>query len=167
MVRSQIGNLTPGPFFGHNLRFKCPNESCKPTLDIKVPRAFQRYKELFNEFWPLQLPSEDLGIHRDSNSQSGSSFGSARVHFLTHSYTHGSMKCDSWASVLVRTFASPCFGHECKAKVATHAMVNKPWKQGHMSIIYNMSLKVEKYMYYIFRLHQYNRILFTLFRWWG
>jgi hypothetical protein len=34
MVRNQIGNLTPGPSFGHNLCFKCPNESCEPILDI-------------------------------------------------------------------------------------------------------------------------------------
>jgi hypothetical protein len=37
-----------GPFFGHNLCFKCPNESCKPILDIYVPRNFQWYNELFN-----------------------------------------------------------------------------------------------------------------------
>jgi hypothetical protein len=28
------------------------------------------------------------------------------------------MKCDSRVSLLARTFASPCFGHEPKAKVA-------------------------------------------------
>jgi hypothetical protein len=45
MVGSQIGNLTPGPSFGHNLCFRCPNEQSKPILDIWVPRAFQWYKE--------------------------------------------------------------------------------------------------------------------------
>jgi hypothetical protein len=30
------------------------------------------------------------------------------------------MKCDSRASLLARTFASPSFGHEPKAKVATN-----------------------------------------------
>jgi hypothetical protein len=30
------------------------------------------------------------------------------------------MKCDSRASLLARTFASPCFGHEPKVKVATN-----------------------------------------------
>jgi len=34
VVRSQIVNLTPGPSFGHNLCFKCPNWSCEPILDI-------------------------------------------------------------------------------------------------------------------------------------
>jgi hypothetical protein len=33
------------------------------------------------------------------------------------SYTFESMKCDSWASLLARTFASPFLGHEPKAKV--------------------------------------------------
>jgi hypothetical protein len=34
MVGSQIGSLTPDPFFGHNLCFMYPNGSCKPILDI-------------------------------------------------------------------------------------------------------------------------------------
>jgi len=45
MVKSQIRNLTPGPSFGHNLCFRCPNEQCEPILGIYVPRAFQWYKE--------------------------------------------------------------------------------------------------------------------------
>jgi hypothetical protein len=40
MVRSQIVNLTFDPSFGHNLCFKCPNGSCKPSLNIYVSRAF-------------------------------------------------------------------------------------------------------------------------------
>jgi hypothetical protein len=40
---------------------------------------------------PLQSPFEDLGVHREFNSQNGSSFGSVRVHSLTLSYTFGSM----------------------------------------------------------------------------
>jgi hypothetical protein len=48
VVRSQIGNLTPDPSFGHNLCFKYPNGSWKPILGIYVLRAFQWYKELFN-----------------------------------------------------------------------------------------------------------------------
>jgi hypothetical protein len=35
------------------------------------------------------------------------------------SYTPGSMKCDSQASFLAYTFASPCLGREPKAKVMT------------------------------------------------
>jgi hypothetical protein len=41
LVGSQIGSLTPDPSFGHNLCFRCPNEQCKPILDIYIPRAFQ------------------------------------------------------------------------------------------------------------------------------
>jgi hypothetical protein len=48
VVGSQISNLTPDLSFGHSLCFKCPNGSCKPILDIWVPRAFYWYKELFN-----------------------------------------------------------------------------------------------------------------------
>jgi len=62
---------------------------------------------------------EELKVHWDSNSQSGSPFGSVWVHSLTLSYTFKSMKCDSRASILAHTFASPYFGHEPKARVAT------------------------------------------------
>jgi hypothetical protein len=51
----------------------------------------------FNEFWPLQSLFENLEVHWDSNSQSGSSLGSVRAHSLTLSCTPGSMKCDSQA----------------------------------------------------------------------
>jgi hypothetical protein len=67
----------------------------------------------------MKFPFENLGVHRDSNSQSGSSLGSVRVHSLTLSYTLGSMKCDSRASLFARTFTSPCLGCEPKVKVAT------------------------------------------------
>jgi hypothetical protein len=70
-------------------------------------------------FHPCDCPFENLEIHRGSNSQSGSSLGSVRVHFLTLSYTPWSMKCDSQASLLACTFASPCLGREPKAKVVT------------------------------------------------
>jgi len=65
------------------------------------------------------LVSENLEVHWDSNSESGSSLASVGVHSLTFSYTPESMKCDSWASLLARPFASPCLGCEPKAKVAT------------------------------------------------
>jgi len=48
MVGNQIGNLTFGPFFGHNLCFEFPNGSCELILGIQIPRAFQWYKDLFN-----------------------------------------------------------------------------------------------------------------------
>jgi len=56
---------------------------------------------------------------RESNSQSESSPRNVRVHSLTLSYTFRSMRCDSWASLLARTLASPCLGHEPKVRVAT------------------------------------------------
>jgi len=61
---------------------------------------------------------EDLGVHQVSNSPSGSPLGSVWVHSLTLSYTPGSMKCDSWASILAHTFVSPCLGRKPKARVA-------------------------------------------------
>jgi hypothetical protein len=67
----------------------------------------------------LKLSSKDSGIHRDFNSQNGSSLGSMGVHSLTLSYIPKNIKYDSRASLLARTFASPCLGREPKAKVAT------------------------------------------------
>jgi hypothetical protein len=76
---SQIGNLTLDLFLGHNFCFEYSNGSCKPITDIYVSRDFQWYKELFNpmNFHPLKYFFEDLGLHKASNSQSGSPFGSA------------------------------------------------------------------------------------------
>jgi len=51
--------------------------------------------------------------------QTESSFGNVEVHSFTLSYTLESMRCDSQASLLAHTFASPCFGCELKAKVVT------------------------------------------------
>ncbi len=45
LVESQTGSLTPGPSFGHNLCFRCPNEQCETILDIYAPRDFQSYKK--------------------------------------------------------------------------------------------------------------------------
>jgi hypothetical protein len=75
VVESQIANLIPGPSFGHNLCFRCPNGSCKPILDIYVPRSFQWYKEIFNpmgfdscncflKIWKsIGTPIPKVGIH--------------------------------------------------------------------------------------------------------
>jgi len=35
-----LESSTPGPSFGHNLCFRCPNEQCEPILDIYASRAF-------------------------------------------------------------------------------------------------------------------------------
>jgi hypothetical protein len=64
-----------------------------------------------------------LVVHRDSNSQNGSSLGSANVHSFTLSYTPKNIRCDSRASFSARTLASPYFGHEPKAIVtATYTL---------------------------------------------
>jgi hypothetical protein len=75
VVGSQTSNLTPDPCFGHNLCFRCPNESCEPIVDIYVQRTFQWYKELFNpmDFDPcncslkvqesIKTPTPKVGAH--------------------------------------------------------------------------------------------------------
>jgi hypothetical protein len=75
VVGSQTNNLIPNPSFGHNLCLKCPNGSCKPTLDIYVPRDFQWYKELINpmgfdtcncslKIWKsIETPTPKMGAH--------------------------------------------------------------------------------------------------------
>jgi hypothetical protein len=75
VVEGQIANLTPNPFFGHNLCFKCPNGSCKLILNIYGTRDFQWYKELFNPMgfdpWNFSLkiwefigtPTPKVGAH--------------------------------------------------------------------------------------------------------
>jgi hypothetical protein len=109
-----------GPSFGHNLCFRCPNEQYEPILDIYVPRAFHWYKKTPQaiEFWPLQSPSEDLGLHWDSNSQNGTPLGceSSFPHTFSHSQEY---VVQLSASLLARNLANPCFGREPKARVAT------------------------------------------------
>jgi hypothetical protein len=41
LVGSQTGSLTPGLSFGYNLCFRCPNEQCKPILNIywRTPKS--------------------------------------------------------------------------------------------------------------------------------
>ncbi len=66
--------------------------------------------------------SENSGVHRDFNSQSGSSLGSVRVHSFTLSYTPESMRRDSLASLLAHNL---CLGCEPKARVAIKELVKK------------------------------------------
>jgi hypothetical protein len=131
IVGSQIANLTPGPSFGHNLCFKNPNGSCKPILDIYVPRTFQWYKELIN---PMSFnPCNCLLKIQNFKFQSESSLESAKgsfPHTLLHSWEH-----EMWlpSSPLAPTFASPCLGLEPKAKVTISFLIliiNKcNWKE--------------------------------------
>ncbi len=48
VIGSQTANLTPGPYFAHNLGCRCPNASCEAILDICTSRPFQWYKEHSN-----------------------------------------------------------------------------------------------------------------------
>jgi hypothetical protein len=117
MVRSQIGNLTFGPSFGHNLCCKCPNGSCEPILNIYVPRAFQKYKEIFNpmSFDPWNCP---LKIWKSI----GTPTPKVRVHLWVWGFIPISMKCDSRDLLLAHTFANLCLSREPKAKVMTSRM---------------------------------------------
>jgi hypothetical protein len=131
MVGSQIDKLTPNPSFGHNLCFRYPNVSCEPILDKYIPKDFQWYKWLFNH-WFLTLV---IALWRFENS-SGLKFpkweltwecGGSFPHILPHSHTPGNMKCDSRASLLARTFASPCLGREPKAKITRTSPCRINW----------------------------------------
>jgi len=64
------GTSTPGPSFGHNLCFRCPNEQCKPILDIYTSRPFHWYKER-NQPWGFHPSKRSLKFREsfwDSNS---------------------------------------------------------------------------------------------------
>jgi hypothetical protein len=117
VVGSQIGNLTLNLSFNLNLCFNYSNGTCKPILDIYLPRTFQWFKYLFNPM-SFDLCNCSLKI-RDSNFQNENQLGSVWVHSITPSYTFGSMKCDFWASLSARTFVRPCFGCKPKVKVIT------------------------------------------------
>jgi len=89
MFGSQIGNLTPGSSFGHNLCFKCPNGSCKPILDIYVSRDFQLYKKLIN---PMGFDPYNHSLKRELTRECKGSF----PHTLPHSWEH-----EMWLSCLI------------------------------------------------------------------
>jgi hypothetical protein len=140
VVRSQTGNSTPGPSFGHNLCFRCPNEQCEPILDIYAPRAFQWYKERHStlRFDPC---NRSLKFRKSTGTPSpkvGVALGVwvfIPSHSLTLSYTPGSMWCDSsrssWPALLqclcldsrASSWLTPlqalCLGRKPKARVAT------------------------------------------------
>ncbi len=85
-------------------------------------------------FWPLQLHSEDLGVHKDSNSQHGSSLESVRVHSLMFFGTPGSMQCASWGSLLAYHFAKLCLGYKPKVRVVTILEDNSNTKQNKFNV---------------------------------
>jgi hypothetical protein len=121
IVRYQIADLTPSLSFGHKLRFKCPNGSCKPILDICIPKYFQWYKEL------LKLLSFDpcnglLKIRESIGTPSPKVWVALRgwrfipSHFLTLPWTCGVTLELPLGS---QPYKPLCLGHEPKARVAT------------------------------------------------
>jgi hypothetical protein len=89
-------------------------------LNIYVPRdstniinySIQWISTLIISFWIFENPS---GLQLPK----WNSFQSVGVHSLTLSYIPGNMKCDSQASTLAYTFASPCLGYEPKVRIVT------------------------------------------------
>jgi len=103
VVKSQIGSLTPGLSFGHNLCFRCPNEQYKPILDIYVPRAFQWYKEghkpLSFDPWNRSLKFQEFS--KTPSPKVGVALGMWRFtpsYSFTLSNSRGNMWCDSRTS---------------------------------------------------------------------
>jgi hypothetical protein len=114
VVGSQIDSSTPDPSFSHNLCFRCPNEQCKPLLDIYASRAFHWYKERHN---PLRFDPCNRSLKfRESTGTPSPQVGVALgvwvftpSHSLTLSCTPGNMWCDSRASSCLNSRASSCF----------------------------------------------------------
>ncbi len=113
-VKNQTVNLTPNFSFGHNLCFRCPNGQCKPILDIYVLIAFEWYKKLFEEmgFDPWNCTLKIWESIWEFTWECEGSF----PHIL---YTHGSMWCDSWISLLACNLATLCLGRKSKVRVTT------------------------------------------------
>ncbi len=146
MVEKQICTLIPNLSFGHTSMFQVPKWVMWAHFKHLSFKSFSMVYWSFrsNEFWPLQLPFENLWIHQDSNSQNGSSLGNVEVHSFTFSYIFGNMKCDFRASFLVHIFVSPYFGCKLKAKVVTMCelmYINVP-KTFHMTLHMNYHVKI-------------------------
>jgi hypothetical protein len=89
MVGSQITNLTLGPSFGHNFFL---------SVQMGHASALQTptFQQLSNDIRNISI-QWILGVHWDSNSQSGSSLGSVKVHSLTFFHIPG---LPSWLAPL-------------------------------------------------------------------
>jgi hypothetical protein len=121
VVGNQIGNLILNPSFGHNLCFKYPNGSCEFILNIYVSKVFSNGIRIFLiqwvlthaiVLWKFESPLKLQLPKWEPIWECVRSF----PHILLHSQE---MKCDSRASFFACTFASPCLGHEPKARVVT------------------------------------------------
>jgi hypothetical protein len=73
---------------------------------------FDPYNRPLKIWKSIGAPTPKVGIHLGC----GVSFPHT---FLTLSYIHGNMKCDTRASLLAYTFISPYLGNEPKVKVVT------------------------------------------------
>jgi hypothetical protein len=78
------------------------------------PMSFDHYNHLLKIQESIRTPTPKVGIHLGL-------WG----FICSLSYSFESMKCDSRASLLARTFTSPCLGHEPKARVATKNLLAK------------------------------------------
>ncbi len=131
---------------------------------MKIRRAFQWYKELFNSlsFDPLQSLSENLGIHRDFNFQNGNSLGSVRVHSLTLSYIPRSMRRDSQASSWPTTLqaialvASPKLG--LRQNGIGYKLVFHSYSKCASNTWYTLIFKFEKYKPNLKKLHGFEHV---------
>ncbi len=66
------------------------------------------------------------------------------VHSLTFSYTPANMKCDSRASLSARTFPSPCFGYDPKAKVVTKCITSSCMNEWECCLVHS-SMRMEDF----------------------
>jgi hypothetical protein len=116
------GSSTPGPSFGHNLCFRCPNEQCEPILDIYASRAFHWYKERHKplrfdcsnrslKFWEsTRTPSPKAGVALGVWGFTPSHFPTLPgVPDVTPRLPFGPHPCNPF-----------CLGHKPKVRVATH-----------------------------------------------
>jgi hypothetical protein len=63
-------------------------------------------------FFTFEIAFENLEIHQNSNSQSGSPLASVWAHSLTFSYTLGECECDSQVAFSALTFLNPYFSRK-------------------------------------------------------
>jgi hypothetical protein len=120
MVGSQTATLTPDLSFGHNLCFKRPNGQCEPILYIYTSIVFQWYKEHFEarSFDPSNC-AKDSGIHSGVQLPTWEFTWECEGSFPHTLCIPKSMWSDSQVSFLACNLATPCFGREPKARVAT------------------------------------------------
>jgi len=122
LIRSQTSSLTPGPSFGHNLCFKCPNEQCEPILNIYVPRSFQWYKKChkplsFNPWNPSMKIWESIESVFPKLGVALGVWGFIPSHFPT---LPGICDVTPKLSFGLHLCKPLCLGHKPKTKVATN-----------------------------------------------